>query len=594
MAITGTLLADFSDFDAGVKKSAEALRGMEGGAAKVEAAVDKMAGGSVAPLNSFRESVGQVDQALAASGLNVGKYARGFAEIGDMAGKTVSQIGALAAGAGIASAAMAGIQFGTWIRGWADTDEWIRKATVSVGLFADVAAETSGAMKDTINRAIADGAKDTIKYNEAIEFNAKAAEKAAASRETWTAAIDHGTQAVANLTNKQIAQIQADRDLGATQTDLLNWYGLTAEAVIVLDNLVGKRSENEKQLAKLQTDLAKAHEDRVEKAAKLEERAAAQTAKLYTENAALEISMGGTRLATRLANIEAEYQAERAHLHRRGELNASNEAELDRQRGLKVQKESVAWGFIAEHSRQSFVDQVEIARATYEEMTARSGEFSAFEIQQARERMFARREEMMDWQNGFDKVKEKSKETTKEILTDLEKRQKAFHALQMGGISTSIKPLTQTQLESMYGTRAQLGLESGDNDIWRKLAELEAKEGTYAPKSAESYFAMIKDQILLSQLRMWAANKDRPPGFAGGVTNFGGGLARVHEGELLVNMPAGTDVIPRGGGGGVTNYHFHMSGMVGDKAGLARTLKQVLVNGERAGGRRLSPAGAVG
>lgn len=42
------------------------------------------------------------------------------------------------------------------------------------------------------------------------------------------------------------------------------------------------------------------------------------------------------------------------------------------------------------------------------------------------------------------------------------------------------------------------------------------------------------------------------PGFAGGVTNFGGGLAKVHAGELLVNLPRGTDVIPAGrmGGGG--------------------------------------------
>lgn len=33
--------------------------------------------------------------------------------------------------------------------------------------------------------------------------------------------------------------------------------------------------------------------------------------------------------------------------------------------------------------------------------------------------------------------------------------------------------------------------------------------------------------------------------FASGVTNFAGGLAYVHQGELLVNMPKGTDVIPK-------------------------------------------------
>lgn len=36
----------------------------------------------------------------------------------------------------------------------------------------------------------------------------------------------------------------------------------------------------------------------------------------------------------------------------------------------------------------------------------------------------------------------------------------------------------------------------------------------------------------------------RIPGFSSGVTNFGGGLAYVHAGEVLANLPSGTDVIP--------------------------------------------------
>lgn len=35
------------------------------------------------------------------------------------------------------------------------------------------------------------------------------------------------------------------------------------------------------------------------------------------------------------------------------------------------------------------------------------------------------------------------------------------------------------------------------------------------------------------------------PGFASGVQNFGGGLAYVHQGELLMNLAPGTSVIPR-------------------------------------------------
>ena len=52
------------------------------------------------------------------------------------------------------------------------------------------------------------------------------------------------------------------------------------------------------------------------------------------------------------------------------------------------------------------------------------------------------------------------------------------------------------------------------------------------------------------------------PGFASGVTNFSGGLAYVHEGEALVNLPKGTNVIPKNkaGGGGITinnENHFY-------------------------------------
>jgi len=39
--------------------------------------------------------------------------------------------------------------------------------------------------------------------------------------------------------------------------------------------------------------------------------------------------------------------------------------------------------------------------------------------------------------------------------------------------------------------------------------------------------------------------KSRPKGFASGVTNFEGGLAYVHAGELLTNLPTGANVVPR-------------------------------------------------
>ena len=47
------------------------------------------------------------------------------------------------------------------------------------------------------------------------------------------------------------------------------------------------------------------------------------------------------------------------------------------------------------------------------------------------------------------------------------------------------------------------------------------------------------------------------PGFAGGVQNFSGGLAKVHEGEVITNLPRGTNVIPAGAGDGGVNIIFN-------------------------------------
>jgi hypothetical protein len=43
-----------------------------------------------------------------------------------------------------------------------------------------------------------------------------------------------------------------------------------------------------------------------------------------------------------------------------------------------------------------------------------------------------------------------------------------------------------------------------------------------------------------------SSSEGAPPKFAKGVENFGGGLAYVHAGEILMNLRRGTSVIPAG------------------------------------------------
>jgi hypothetical protein len=72
------------------------------------------------------------------------------------------------------------------------------------------------------------------------------------------------------------------------------------------------------------------------------------------------------------------------------------------------------------------------------------------------------------------------------------------------------------------------------------------------------------------------------PGFAGGVTNFRGGLARVHEGELLTNLPRGTSVIPAGAGAGGVNMS-NVFNLVDSESNLARKVSEMIMRTIRAG-----------
>jgi hypothetical protein len=75
------------------------------------------------------------------------------------------------------------------------------------------------------------------------------------------------------------------------------------------------------------------------------------------------------------------------------------------------------------------------------------------------------------------------------------------------------------------------------------------------------------------------------PRFASGVENFAGGLALVGErGPELVNLPGGSDVIPRGGfGGGVTNnVVIHVNGTAAEVAQkVAAELMRTLRSGQQ-------------
>lgn len=78
------------------------------------------------------------------------------------------------------------------------------------------------------------------------------------------------------------------------------------------------------------------------------------------------------------------------------------------------------------------------------------------------------------------------------------------------------------------------------------------------------------------------------PGFAGGVTNFRGGLAVVGErGPELVNLPGGSSVIPSGGFGGGVVVHVTVQGSVVTERDLVESVRRGLAETARRNGDAL-------
>lgn len=138
----------------------------------------------------------------------------------------------------------------------------------------------------------------------------------------------------------------------------------------------------------------------------------------------------------------------------------------------------------------------------------------------------------------MDREAERAKQQTKfmqaETLNDRES----------SSVSMELRALSQTELTRL-NEQYDPFKKGGNFGAMERLRQLEAREGTHAPKTKEQYLTMLNETAELARLRLTLQSM---PSFKDGVENFSGGLAYVHKDEMLVNMPKGTSVIPAGGG----------------------------------------------
>ncbi len=155
---------------------------------------------------------------------------------------------------GALAAFKTGWDFGRWIADITGMDEKVANLATRILGLGNVAAETAGAKLDVINRAIANGAKESISYAEAIEFNIAAAKRNGDAHIDWAKRLSDAQREVRGLSDSTKDEIQVAQKAGATTEELTNKYHLSALALTVL-------TDNKK----LATEVAKQHAEALKK-----------------------------------------------------------------------------------------------------------------------------------------------------------------------------------------------------------------------------------------------------------------------------------------------------------------------------------------
>jgi hypothetical protein len=357
MAVTGVFTADFSNFDKAVHQSEAALQGLETAGGKVSSSLRLMtqqqdalldsigaAGGRVGDLGeeaegtagqvgTLSESYRQFDGVLSAAGVNIGPQVKGLEDLAGAAGKTATELGVLGTAGLVAGAAFTGWKIGQWI----DDLTGLSTAVANVGGALDtLAAMEAGAKQDTINRAIAQGAKETISYTAAIQFNADQVQINADKSINWAGVLADAQREVRALTTAQRDEIAIAVEAGATTEQLTNKYGISAQALGILADKTDEataaqaklNAERQKELdatARRQADNQKGIELMERDARLAEDRAKFDAEQLEITNKKLAAGKGWVAQMSETARATREAtEAEAAYLEEQAALDAEN------------------------------------------------------------------------------------------------------------------------------------------------------------------------------------------------------------------------------------------------------------------------------
>jgi hypothetical protein len=520
MAVTGVFQADFSNFDKAVKTSTANLETFEGGAKKAETSLrlmsqsqeqmlDKIgatggkiqelgtaAEGTAGNVNTLSASYRQFDGLLQSAGINIGPQVKGLEDLASAAGKTTTELGLLGTAGAVVGTALTAWKLGTWIGEVTGATQAIEDLTAKMMGLGNLATETAGAKLDTINLAIARGAKETIAYTEAVKFNTEWVQKNTDANINWRERLADAHREVRNLTDAQKAEIAIALEAGATTEQLTNKYGIHATALGLLKTETDKATDaQEKLTAAHQKDLADA------------------ARRQKSNQDGIDLMERDKRLMDDRAAFDAEQ--------------------------LETTNKKLAAG-------KAYVDAMgESAKATQDAIT---------------------------WEQAYQREQEETTKQNDRALKDLNSMADAHTAAGDAAAAGT------AQTTAGYQAVAQ-AVEITSDGVKGWLELMRATNAANALLNQNSLFTT--GSTLENQARLGGAFSPIP-GFASGVENFEGGLARVHGGEVLANLPKGTSVFPKGSGLGGAQVS-NVFNLVDTESNLARRVAELIMRQVRAG-----------
>ena len=521
MAVTGVFAADFSAFDKAVKTSEQNLAGLESAGGKVEKSLRLMGQSQEQLLDKIGASGGKIQ------------------ELGATAESTGGQVNTLSASYrqfdGLLQAA--GVNIGPQVKGLEDLANAAGKSTTELGLLGTAGAVAGAALAGwKLGTWIGEitGATDAI-ANLTGSLDRLAEQTAGAKQDTINLAIRQGAKetisyadAIKYLSDQ--VQVNADKNI--------NWRDRLADAHREVRNL----TDAQKDAIAIAVEAGATTEQITNKygisatalgiLADQTDKAAAAQAKLTAEHEK-DLALAEKRQAANVAGVEL--------MERDARLMADRNAFDQEQLAIQNQKLEAGKGFVTQMG--------EIAKANTDAATAAA--------------TYATEQDALTAANDA-------------LVAGMVEQAAAHEAA-----GAAAEQGTAATVAGYQAVAQQVEITSDGVRGWLEL--MAATNRANAILSENSLFTSR------SQLERIAAGNTggtigafSGPSFASGVENFEGGLAKVHGGEVLANLPRGTSVFPKGSGFGGANVS-NVFNLVDTESNLAKRVAEMIMRQIRAG-----------